>query len=344
MAAANVDSATLFALQQSMEDIVERYEAEGPQSLAPRTLEVRGLLHELLLGTQHPRQRHELYVLAAKASGLLGYMAVNAGRLPTARSYCAEALQLAAEADDHSLIAWIRGTQSLEAYYDGRYAEAHETAAAGVGGAAGSPQAIRLLANGSARALGKLGNGPAAERAAGQALELAEAFDTPAGLTPCISFEPYGRARTLANITTAYVSLGNVHKVLEYADQLDAHIERVDSSWSRALVALDVASALLQQPQPDVEQAMELGRTALQSSRSHPIRSVVQRAQELQQQVAAWRRLPAVREYAEALRAWRTQPASYVVYKSKHTPQSSNALEEPGNAGPRVGQFRSLPR
>ncbi|MDJ0344947.1 helix-turn-helix transcriptional regulator [Streptomyces sp. H10-C2] len=313
IASVNVDDATLAALRGGIDDIVERYEIAGPQTLAPRAVELLGLLHQLLSGSQHPRQRRKLYSLAAMASGLLGYMAVNAGRLPTSRSYSAEALQLAAEAEDPSLVAWIRGTQSLEAYYDGRYTEAHELAMAGIRSSTDSPQAIRLLANGAARALAKQGDRTAAERAAAQALELTERFSPADGLTPCIAFEPYGRARTLANIATAYVSLGDVGKVLDYAEQVESHVHSSDSNWSRALVALDVASAVLQQPRPDVEHAMALGRSALVTSSSHPIRSVVQRAQELQQQTDRWRQLPEVREYAEALRTWRARPASYVI-------------------------------
>ncbi|MDJ0345636.1 hypothetical protein QMK19_25925 [Streptomyces sp. H10-C2] len=322
MASVNVDDATLAALRGSLDDLVERYETVGPQALAPRAVEIRGLLHTLLSGSQHPRQRHELYVLAAMTSGLLGYMAVNAGRLPTSRSYSAEALQLATEVEDNSLVAWVRGTQSLEAYYDGRYAEAHAFAMAGVDRAPDSPQAIRLLANGAARALSKRGDRAAAEHAAQQALELADRFATPEGLTPCISFEPYGRARTFANVATAYVSLGDVAKVLHYAEQVDAHIDSADSAWSRALVALDVASAVVQQPQPDVERAMALGQSALRASSSRPIRSVVQRAHELEQQANKWRKLPEVREYAEALRTWRAKPASYVVCASDPAPRT----------------------
>ncbi|WP_203672904.1 MULTISPECIES: helix-turn-helix domain-containing protein [unclassified Streptomyces] len=321
MASVNVDDATLITLRGSLDDLVERYEAVGPQALAPRAVEIRGLLHSLLSGSQHPRQRRELYALAAMTSGLLGYMAVNAGRLPTSRSYSAEALQLATEVEDSSLVAWVRGTQSLEAYYDGRYAEAHDFAMAGVEHAPDSPQTIRLLANGAARALSKQGERAAAERTAQQALELADRFVTPEGLTPCISFAPYGRARTFANVATAYVSLGDVTKVLHYAEQVDAHIDSADSAWSRALVALDVASAVLQQQQPDVEQAMALGQTALRASSSRPIRSVVQRAHELEQQANKWRKLPEVREYAEALRSWRATPASYVVCASDPAPR-----------------------
>lgn len=314
IASVNVDDATLAALRGSIDDIVERYEVGGPQLLAPRTAEILRILHHLLAGSQHPRQRHQLYVLAAMTSGLLAYMGVNAGRLPASRSYGAQALQLATEVDDGPLIAWIRGTQSLEAYYDGRYTDAHELALEGLQAAPDSPQAVRLLANGAARAFAKLGDRARAEDAAARALELTERHSLPDELTPCISFQPYGRARTLANIATAHVSLGDDAKVLDYAAQLDAHIAGADSAWSRALVTLDVASAVLRQARPDVEHAMALGQQALLVTTARPIRSVVQRALELQQQSQRWHRQQAVREYAEELRKWRAAPASHVIF------------------------------
>ncbi|EST37315.1 hypothetical protein N566_13725 [Streptomycetaceae bacterium MP113-05] len=132
VASSNVDDATLAVLRAGCDDIVERYEAEGPQRLAPNTRNLRQAVHDLLAGSQHPSQRKQLYELAAKASGLLAYMAVNAGRLRLARSYCAEALQLSRAIEDRNLTAWVHGTQSLEAYYDGRYADAREYALGGL--------------------------------------------------------------------------------------------------------------------------------------------------------------------------------------------------------------------
>lgn len=314
VASSNVDDATLTVLRAGCDDVVERYEAEGPQGLAPTTRHLRQAVHQLLAGPQHPSQRQQLYELAAMASGLLAYMAVNAGRLRLARSYCAEALQLSKAIEDRNLTAWVHGTQSLEAYYDGRYADARKYALEGLAAAPDGPQAIRLLANGAARAYGKLGDRYAAEEAIDQALELTERHQPQRGLTPCIAFAPYGRARTLANAATAYVSLGDAVKVVELAGEIDQHIERADSAWSRALVSLDVASALISRPRPDVEEAMALGAAALASCRTHPIRSVVQRASELSERATArWPEVREVRDYAEVLLEWQAKPAAGIL-------------------------------
>ena len=79
------------------------------------------------------------------------------------------------------------------------------------------------------------------------------------------------------------------------------------------MVRLDVATALLARPQPDVEQAMVLGRQVLEAGGGPPIRSVIQRAGELHARAASWHQLPVVRDYAEALRTWHTTPLTRAV-------------------------------
>ncbi|WP_329394478.1 helix-turn-helix transcriptional regulator [Streptomyces melanogenes] len=307
-ASSNTDGSILLVLRETIEGVVHRYEAEGPYSLAGEVLEVRRYVGELLEGRQLPRQREALFRLAAQASALLAYMAVNAGREVLAEAYCAEAAELASHIDDRELVMWIQGTRSLNAYYAGRFEQAVACADAGVAIDPGHPQAIRLQANGRARALGKLGDVTGAERAIAAALDLSARHDVADGLTPCISFVPYALARTLANAATVHVALRSPHRVLAYADEIDDRVEQSDSAWSRALVRLDVATAVLTSERPDVEQAMVLGRQILEADGGAPIRSVVQRAGDLYLLAAPWRHLPAVREYGEALRVWQSAP------------------------------------
>ncbi|MET7713779.1 helix-turn-helix domain-containing protein [Streptomyces sp. NPDC005407] len=307
-ASSNTDPATVVVLEQGIIDIVDRYEAEGPHQLAPQAVDLRNFIQERLAGQQPPRQRAALFRMAAQTSALLGYMAVNAGREPVAEAYCKEAEELAKEISDTELLMWIHGTRSLNAYYAGRYGHAVRWADAGLAIAPQTPQAIRLQANGRARALGKLGDRSAAVRAIALAEELSSHHSVPAGLTSCISFEPYSTARTLANAATAHVALADAPRVLAYAEQIDELVEQSDSAWSRALVRLDVATALLAGPSPDIEQAMALGHQVLQAGGGPPIRSVVQRAGDLLAQSQTWQNVPAVREYEDALRSWQSAP------------------------------------
>lgn len=314
--ASNTDPATVAILEQGVADLVDRYEAEGPHRLAPEAIDLRNFIQDRLDGRQLPRQREALFRLAAQASGLLGYMAVNAGRETVAEAYCKEAEELAREIADLELIMWIQGTRSLNAYYAGHYDQAVQWAEKGLAIDAAHPQAIRLQSNGLARALGKVGDRSGAERAIAAAEELSSRHTVPEGLTSCISFEPYGLARTLANAATVHVALANAPRVLGYADQIDELVEQSDSAWSQALVRLDVATALLAGARPDVEHAMVLGRQVLEAGGGPPIRSVVQRAGELFAGAADWQDLPAVREYGDALRSWQAEPHTKDLVKS----------------------------
>lgn len=300
----------LGALEESITTIVAQYELEGPQLLAPRAVRLRRDIQDLLEQRQPPRQRDRLYALAAKTSALLSYMAVNASKPTLVEAYCAEAFHFAEAVDDADILAWIRGTQALAAYYAGRFAESADLARDGRQLAPDSPQSIRLLINGEARALAKLGNRSGTDRAVDAAFTLLDRHAAPSGLTSCISLGAYGRARTAANAATAYVALRDTRQVLAWAEQIELSVEQSDSSWTRSLVRLDIATALLRDRKPDVEQAMALGREALRIGAEHPIRSVWQRAHELQAHAERWITVRDVREYAEALDAWRRLPAS----------------------------------
>ncbi|MFE7114469.1 hypothetical protein ACFU99_03475 [Streptomyces sp. NPDC057654] len=307
---ANVDASLLSMVATSLQSVVDRYEMLGPHHLAGEARLLRTMLHTMLGGQQPPKVRSELFRLAGRTAGLLGYMAVNAGASPdVAEAYCGEAEDLAREIGDTHLEMWVAGTRSLSLYYQQQYIEADRAALAGIERAPCDAHAIRLLINGRARALARLGDRPGAERAIGQAMDLtARQLAQPDGLTACISFEPYSAARTLANAITARLSLGDVAEVLSLSEEINGLVVQSGSEWSRALVGLDVATALLQARSPEVEHAMDLGCTALQAGAAIPIRSVWQRAWELHDCASPWHNEAAVREYAEQLRTWQSHP------------------------------------
>ena len=127
-------------------------------------------------------------------------------------------------------------------------------------------------------------------------------------LTPCISFLPYGYARLAANAATAYVGFGETDQVLRYTRDVDPAVERAESDWSRALVRLDTATALLRQADKDLEQAVSVGHQALDACGDHPIRSVVQRAITLHALTQRWGDDRRAAEFDEAFRAWCARP------------------------------------
>lgn len=300
----NIGESQLHLLEGQINRFIADYEQRGPSELGPAVSRLRRQVHELLKGRQLLHLRYRLHQIAAKLSGMLGYMAVNTGQFQLANAYCEEALHLAAEIDDTDLQLWISGTQSLGAYYQCDYIQAYKVAARGKEIAPSSPQCIRLLSNGEARALAQLGDRGGAEEALGQALKLLEQHDIAAGLTACISFEPYGYARFAANAATAYVPLGNTRQVLRYTGNIEPEVEQSDSDWSRALVRLDIATALLRQNDADLEHGLTLAQEALRVCSDRPIRSVWQRAVAVQNSAQRWANEPRTKEFSDQLRTW----------------------------------------
>ena len=82
------------------------------------------------------------------------------------------------------------------------------------------------------RALGKIGDRKTVELVIGQALELSARRDVTAGLTSCVSYEPYGYARPLANAVTAQLCVGRLDEVLATVEQIDDLVENYDPTKS----------------------------------------------------------------------------------------------------------------
>ncbi len=303
----------LGSIELEIADIVERYEHTGPAIMGPRALELRSQVMRWMEGSLKLRDRVDAYRLAAQLNGLLGYMAVNVGRFRMADAYCGEGLYLADEVGDLDLQLWLRGTQAHCAYYEGDWELAVAYARTGYDLAPDNPQSIRLLVNGEARSQAKLGRGQQAERAVGEAMEILDRQTNEPGLTPCIAFEPYGYARLAANAATAHVAAGNIDRVLALTKDLDTEVETLDSSWSRALIGLDVSATLLAAESPEVDEAMRLGNWAISACSSRPIRSVWQRAVELHQLSEPWATHPSVVEYQESFRSWSESEATIAI-------------------------------
>ncbi|MFE3322511.1 hypothetical protein [Nocardia sp. NPDC059195] len=298
------DGDLVDGLSLALGEIVDRYEVEGPRHLASEVQELRRRVNLLLQQRRHPAHVEQLYRIAARLSGVLAYMAVNCGRFGSARMHCREAQVLASLIEDGEMLAWVKSTESFCAYYAGDFVSSVKLAEEGIELAGSGSQAIRLYSNGLARAWGKLGDAVEVEQAIERALSLADHQNAVPGLTPALTFESYGKARLMANAATAFLSAGRFDKALEFGGLVEDHVSQSDSVWSRTLVRLDVATALVLQRSPEVEHAVQLGIEALDASADRPIRSIWQRANELGALMESRHRAPS-RDYAERLAQWR---------------------------------------
>ena len=303
LSAPNVSRTVLDQLDDAVADVIDQFEVIGPRSLVPQLVGQRRWVEDLLHGHQHPRQRDRLYAVAAQLSNLLGCAALDLGAQATARAYCREAYQLAEITERSDLLAWVRGTQSLNEYYAGRYPVALDFARDGQRHAHNSPQSIRLAVNGEARALGKLGDAAGVDEAVGRALDLLDRFPPVADQDGrSLSPGPYTRAQVAGNAATAYLSAGLPARARPHAEYADAAFGRIGLAGPLALTRLDLAVTLLHQPgQPDPEHAAEVALRAVNGAAGQFV-SVWQRTGEFLAAASPWATLGSVRDVDRARR------------------------------------------
>ncbi|MCA1602489.1 MAG: hypothetical protein LC776_12870, partial [Acidobacteria bacterium] len=300
----NLTSELLAELEKFLTGLPDRYEIVGPLALASEVVDARRLVHQLLGGNQRLRQRVRLFELAGHLSARLSYMATNLGNFGAAQAYGAEAFELARFIEHDELAAWVRGTQSLAAYYAGDYKQSLALARDGQRYAKAGIQAVRLTINGEARALGKLQDQRGATDAVTSAYRLLERFPQANGMTPCISFGIYSEARTASNAATAYLALRQTKQVFTYAERARQIVDSSPSQWSYALIRLDMAMALLEAEQPEPEGASALGTEAINLVRYVRIESIQQRTRELVIALRPWWRLPSVTDFLDDASIW----------------------------------------
>lgn len=302
----SVNPQIILHLEDNLRHTITQYEEFEHSRLVPLLLKQRAWVDALFDECSHPRQHQQLFKIAGATSGVLGYVAVGRGDFPLARAYCLEAFQLGDFAQDANLQAWARGLQSFCEYYAGRYDEALRLAEDGLNYSRSGPQSVRLIINGAARAMGKLGDAEGVHRAVEQAYDLMSRNDMPSGVPSSIALECYSAAQTASNAATAYVSLGMPEKVQHYVDLALPDISRSESPWSRSLVMIDLALSLIRPKEADLDRAAGLVLEAQSISAGRPIISIRQRTSEFVRDATdRWgniRQVSAVRDAASTLK------------------------------------------
>jgi tetratricopeptide (TPR) repeat protein len=201
--------------------------------------------------------------------------------------------------DRADIQAWVRGTQSLIEYYAGSYREALELAIDGQRVMPGGPQSIRLLVNGEARALGRLDDEAGVKHAIERALGFVEDSTNTETVSASLSRSTYCETRLAGNAATALLSLGRPKEAFEYAAKAVGVFDREGLRGPQALCRLDMAAALAQQREGNVEQVAGLLREALQLAATTPFESILQRTSELLASTPGWRDTRPMKEIEE---------------------------------------------
>ncbi|GGJ87522.1 hypothetical protein GCM10010123_16380 [Pilimelia anulata] len=157
------DAGTAGAVLDQLHDDVHRLTLAYPQqpvgALLPDLTETQDTLFTLLERRQAPGPARRLHFLAAVVSGLLAKASHDLAEPHAAMLQARTAVLCADLADHDGLRAWLRGLQSLVAYWAGRYADAVRYAEAGAALAdrAGGTAAVWLPVS-AARAHAALGD------------------------------------------------------------------------------------------------------------------------------------------------------------------------------------------
>ncbi|MER7149660.1 hypothetical protein [Streptomyces lydicus] len=129
---------TLDELQQEVRRLAAAYPRLPLATLLGNLVEAQDLtFHFLEHGRVRPAQARELYLLSAVTAGMLAKASHDLGDPRSAMTQARTAYVCADNADHHAMRAWVRGLQSLIAYWDGRHQEATKYAALGTSQAEG---------------------------------------------------------------------------------------------------------------------------------------------------------------------------------------------------------------
>jgi hypothetical protein len=116
----NVGPHTLEQFQADIRRIVTQYPNRPVYPLFVELRTLRSRAFEKLEGRQFPTQTRDLYLITGVLCGVLANTSFDLGRLDAAETQARTAFLCAELSGSNWLRAWIRGTQSLVAYWDDR--------------------------------------------------------------------------------------------------------------------------------------------------------------------------------------------------------------------------------
>ena len=277
--ATNVGSSALEQLDQDVRQIAHGYLSSPPLPLMLLTLRIRNRVFSLLEGRQYPKQSRHLYVVSGRICGLLAWMAGDLGRHSEAETQARTAWLCAELADSDQLRAWIRATQSKQAYWDGRARESAEFAEDGLRYGAGDSGQV-LLASLAARAYARLGQDQKAHRALEQ---VAVERDRLAGEDAVGGLYGFSEAQQSYLTGTTHLWLHESEEALRAADRAVWLYEIGDPSerfyGAEMLALIDAATAHIQAD--EIEGATERLRPVLALPPERRLETFTQRLGEM---------------------------------------------------------------
>jgi hypothetical protein len=178
------DAVDVDALNDSVESLGIAYLSSPPTPMLDQALKLRHeSIRRLREGAVRAHERPDLYLAAGRASGILSYAALDLGESDAAATHAKAAWALADAANDDELRAWVRGTESLIARFQDKFASAAALIDDGMKYAGHGTSTMRLLC-GAAQCAANVGDSRAAQELLDRAADARElaAQDTVKGL------------------------------------------------------------------------------------------------------------------------------------------------------------------
>lgn len=155
----------LTQISEGVSALAVAYLGTPPGPMLQDAVELRAeILQRLREKHYRPHELTDLYLMLGRLQGVLAYAALDLGSADAAMTHAQAAWTCAEHAGDNELRAWVRGTQSLIARFQGEYANALDYVHDGLRYKARGTGRIRLLC-GVAQCHANLGDSLGANRA-----------------------------------------------------------------------------------------------------------------------------------------------------------------------------------
>ncbi len=295
----SVGAASLEAMELAVADFARRYPSTSPATLLDPVASHYRDVSRLLEGGLPVAHRRRLVVVAGVLAGLAGNLAFDLKQRPRAEAYFTVALQAAQEAESADLGAWSLAMRSILPAYHGDPGGALAMIQQGqaFGGQAVSATRRAWLAAMEAKAYAGLGDARACFEALGRATDAIEHAGPPENRLGTDFFDV---PRLLAFKGTCALLLRQP-QAARAALAEGLALRPLSDVKGRSLARLDLAAAHVQEREPEEAHATALEALAIPPQ--YRVGPILQRARQIQADLAPWSDERPVRDLADQLRA-----------------------------------------
>ncbi|RKS06006.1 hypothetical protein DFP74_1626 [Nocardiopsis sp. Huas11] len=246
----NVGPHTLDQLDADLRNLIKAYPGRPVFPTFLELVDLRNRAFELLEGQQYPKQGRDLYLIAGVTCGVLANASFDLGHMDAAATQARTAYLCAELAGSDWLRTWVRGMQSLIAYWGDHFEEAISLASSVRETVSGQGSAAVRLASIEARAHARVGNAEGVETALAAAANARETADHPDEYGGMMAFPV---EKQLFYGSTCQVWLGGrprLHRAAREASQAVSMFEQAPPGQRRVgemcLARLDLAASRLE--------------------------------------------------------------------------------------------------